>query len=133
MDDSGKPHRMIIATRQSIAENLASLGVETGDTLCVYSSMSALGLVIGEARAVVEALVNAVISNGTIMMTACSGTFQIQLIRRVLQSEHDSSGRNRRSRPSSLEIRSRSWPKDCLDPLRCISRARSRHFRGRLL
>lgn len=55
-------------TRLSVGDDLARLGVEAGDTLIVHSSLSKLGWVVGGAQAVVEALLDAVGPNGTLIM-----------------------------------------------------------------
>jgi len=63
----------VIATGADIARGLRALGVEAGDIVCVHSSMSSLGLVIGGPRTIVEALVDAVSPGGTVMMPTYSG------------------------------------------------------------
>jgi aminoglycoside 3-N-acetyltransferase len=60
-------------TRAELTSGLTNLGVQPGDILLVHARMSALGYVPGAARTVVEALVEAVGSNGTIMMPTYSG------------------------------------------------------------
>jgi aminoglycoside N3'-acetyltransferase len=53
-------------TRDEIAHDLAQLGVEPGDCLIVHASLSSLGWVEGGARALVDALRDAVFPRGTI-------------------------------------------------------------------
>ncbi|HEY3902208.1 MAG TPA: AAC(3) family N-acetyltransferase [Chthoniobacter sp.] len=60
-------------TRSGLRRDLEQLGVRSGDILCVHSSLKRLGLVIGGVRTVIEALLDAVGSEGTIMMPAYSG------------------------------------------------------------
>ncbi len=55
-------------TRESIAQELHQLGVEPGMTLLVHSSLSALGWVAGGPVAVVQALIDVVTPNGTLIM-----------------------------------------------------------------
>ena len=61
------------ATRTSIATELRTLGIEPGMTLMVHSSLSRLGFVAGGAHAVVLALLDAVGTDGTLMMPTLSG------------------------------------------------------------
>ncbi len=56
------------ATVDSIAADLGRLGVESGSILIVHSSLSSLGWVCGGAVAVVEALLQAIGENGTLVM-----------------------------------------------------------------
>lgn len=60
-------------TRQSLSEDLRALGVEPGMTLLVHSSLSALGWVCGGPVAVVQALLDALMPEGTLVMPAHSG------------------------------------------------------------
>lgn len=60
------------ATRSSLRADLRAMGIGPGDVVMTHGSLKRLGLVIGGARAVVEALYDAVGREGTIMMTAFS-------------------------------------------------------------
>jgi len=55
-------------TPDRIVSDLVDLGVESGDTLLVHSSLSSLGFVTGGQPAVVDALMEVVTSEGTIVM-----------------------------------------------------------------
>jgi aminoglycoside 3-N-acetyltransferase len=61
------------ATFASLAADLRALGLAPGMTVMVHSSLSRLGYVSGGAQAVVQALLEAVGSNGTVMMPTHSG------------------------------------------------------------
>jgi aminoglycoside 3-N-acetyltransferase len=60
-------------TVTSISHNLSGLGVKSGDTLLVHSSLSSLGWVCGGAQAVIEALLKTLGADGTLVMPAHSG------------------------------------------------------------
>ncbi|CAM4445108.1 aminoglycoside N(3)-acetyltransferase [Paenibacillus tarimensis] len=60
-------------TRSSLREELRGLGVGEGDTVIVHSSLSSLGWVCGGPQTVVQALLAAVGSRGTLIMPAQSG------------------------------------------------------------
>ncbi len=62
-----------ILTRSGLRRDLEQLGVRRGDILCVHSSLKSLGLVIGGVRTVIEALLEAVGPEGTVMMPTYSG------------------------------------------------------------
>ncbi|MFB6206573.1 MAG: aminoglycoside N(3)-acetyltransferase [Haloglomus sp.] len=55
-------------TVDSLVGEFRDLGVESGQTLLVHSSLSALGWVAGDAQAVVDALREAVTPEGTLVM-----------------------------------------------------------------
>lgn len=59
-------------TRQALSEDLAALGIENGDGLFVHASLGAVGHVIGGARSVIEALIDAVGETGLIAMPGFS-------------------------------------------------------------
>ena len=60
-------------TRESIAADLRSLGVTPGMTLLVHSSLSSLGWVSGGPVAVVQALMDVLTLEGTLVMPSHSG------------------------------------------------------------
>lgn len=60
------------ATAATIEADLRALGIGDGDVVVVHSSLSSLGFVVGGAQAVVEALLAAVGSSGTVTMPAHS-------------------------------------------------------------
>ncbi len=57
----------------SLVSNLRDLGLESGDVVMVHSSLSALGWIVGGAQAVVEALLQTVGPEGTIVMPTQTG------------------------------------------------------------
>ena len=57
-----------IVLKQDIRAALAQVGVREGQTVMVHTSLSSLGFVCGGAQVVIEALLEAVGSEGTIMM-----------------------------------------------------------------
>jgi aminoglycoside 3-N-acetyltransferase len=60
-------------TRASLAHDLRALGVDRGATVIVHTSLSSLGWVAGGPVAVVQALLDAVGPDGTLVMPAHSG------------------------------------------------------------
>jgi len=55
-------------TRDSLAHDLRALGVAAGDALAVHSSLHAVGKVDGGADAVLDALINVLTREGTLLM-----------------------------------------------------------------
>ncbi len=62
-------------TRQSLAGDLHRLGLEEGVTVLVHSSLSSLGWVSGGPVAVVQALMDIVTPQGTLVMPTHSGDY----------------------------------------------------------
>ena len=54
--------------REGIADGLRQLGIEPGDTVMLHSSLKSLGFVEGGPRAVLEAILDAVGSTGTLVV-----------------------------------------------------------------
>jgi aminoglycoside 3-N-acetyltransferase len=63
------PHAARV-TKQEIIEGLARAGMRSGDTVLVHSSLSRFGYVEGGADAVIDALVESVGPDGTLLMSA---------------------------------------------------------------
>lgn len=57
-----------LVLKKDIIEALAELGVKSGQSIMVHTSLSSLGFVCGGAQVVIEALIESVGESGTIMM-----------------------------------------------------------------
>ena len=57
-----------LVLKQDILDALEKLGIQNGQALMVHTSLSSLGFVCGGAQVVIEALLETVGSEGTIMM-----------------------------------------------------------------
>lgn len=57
-----------LVLKQDIADALSAVGVQKGQALMVHTSLSSLGFVCGGAQVVIEALLEAVGTEGTVMM-----------------------------------------------------------------
>ncbi|MGV9881957.1 aminoglycoside N(3)-acetyltransferase [Streptomyces sp. NPDC003006] len=62
-----------LCTRETLADGLRALGVRPGETLLAHSSLSALGWVSGSQVAVVQALLDALGPDGTLVVPTQSG------------------------------------------------------------
>ena len=63
-------------TRENILYSLRLMGIREGDVLLVHSALSSIGHVEGGADSVIDALCEAVGSEGTIVMSTLTGWFQ---------------------------------------------------------
>lgn len=59
-------------TKNSLVRDLKRIGVQPGDTISVHSSMSKIGWVVGDQLSVIEALMESVTEEGTLVMQAHS-------------------------------------------------------------
>ncbi len=62
-----------LRTRASLADDLRRFGLQAGTTVLVHSSLRALGWVCGGPVAVVQALMDAIMPDGTLVMPTHSG------------------------------------------------------------
>ena len=62
-------------TREDIRYSLQLMGIRPGDTLLVHSALSSIGYVEGGADSVVDAFLDAVGPDGTIVMSTLTGWF----------------------------------------------------------
>ena len=63
---------MKVITKQEIKNKLKSAGLTEKDTVIVHTSLSSIGYVCGGAQAIIEALIETVGNDGTIVMPAQS-------------------------------------------------------------
>src|SRR4051812_15589484 len=59
-------------SKETIKTQLAELGIGPGDQLMVHASMKSMGWIAGGAQAVVEALMETITTEGTIVMASQS-------------------------------------------------------------
>lgn len=59
-----------IVTEQSIIEQLKLIGITNGDVVMIHSSLSKIGFVENGANTVIDAIINAIGNDGTIVMPA---------------------------------------------------------------
>lgn len=59
-------------SKQTLTHQLQQVGITAGDSLMIHSSLKAMGWIAGGAQAVVEALMDAVTPEGTLVMPAQS-------------------------------------------------------------
>lgn len=59
---------MIVITKDNIIQELTSLGLKKGDVVMVHTSLKSMGYICGGAQTVIEALLEVVGNEGTIMM-----------------------------------------------------------------
>lgn len=62
-------------TTATITSDLTTLGIDSGDTLLVHASLSALGWVVGGAQAVVDALMETLSADGTLVMPSFTSQY----------------------------------------------------------
>lgn len=65
----------VLNTRESLRDDLIKLGIKKGMVLTVHSSLSSIGWVCGGPVTVIQALMDAVTKEGTIVMPAHSGNY----------------------------------------------------------
>lgn len=59
---------MCVILKEEIIQKLREVGLEKGDAVMVHTSLKRMGYVCGGAQTVIEALMEVVGENGTIMM-----------------------------------------------------------------
>ena len=59
---------MRVILKEEIVQKLREVGLEKGDVVMVHTSLTRMGYVCGGAQTVIEALMEVVGENGTIMM-----------------------------------------------------------------
>ncbi len=65
-------HTHAFQSKNTLKRQLNTLGIKPGDNIIVHSSLKSMGWIAGGAQAVVEALMETVAQNGTIVMPAQS-------------------------------------------------------------
>lgn len=64
----GRNTEMHVILKEEIIQKLREVGLEKGDAVMVHTSLKRMGYVCGGAQTVIEALMEVVEENGTIMM-----------------------------------------------------------------
>lgn len=64
----GRDTEMRVLLKEEIVQKLRKVGLEKGDAVMVHTSLKRMGYVCGGAQTVIEALMEVVGENGTIMM-----------------------------------------------------------------
>lgn len=64
----GRNTEMHVILKEEIVQKLREVGLERGDAVMVHTSLKRMGYVCGGAQTVIEALMEVVGENGTIMM-----------------------------------------------------------------
>ena len=64
----GRDTGMRVILKEEIVQKLREVGLEKGDAVMVHTSLKRMGYVCGGAQTVIEALMEVVGENGTIMM-----------------------------------------------------------------
>ena len=64
----GSDTEMRVILKEEIIQKLREVGLEKGDAVMVHTSLKRMGYVCGGAQTVIEALMEVVGENGTIMM-----------------------------------------------------------------
>ena len=59
---------MRVVLKEEIIQKLREVGLERGDAVMVHTSLKRMGYICGGAQTVIEALMEVVGENGTIMM-----------------------------------------------------------------
>lgn len=62
-------------TKESLVKNLINMGLKSGDTVIVHSSLSSVGWICGGAIALIEALMEVISEKGTIVMPTHSADY----------------------------------------------------------
>lgn len=60
-------------TKKTLKEDFQKIGIQQGDIVCVHASMSQIGWIVGREIAVIEALIETVGQEGTIVMPSFTG------------------------------------------------------------
>ena len=64
----GRNTEMSVILKEEIVQKLRGVGLEKGDAVMVHTSLKRMGYICGGAQTVIEALMEVVGENGTIMM-----------------------------------------------------------------